>query len=68
MKEIDIEKAKIELSNSVVDIVNKYKIPFGVTELILGDMLRQIVTFKNLEIQKEQSDNKEDEENVQDTK
>lgn len=68
MKEIDIEKAKIELSNSVVDIVNKYKIPFGVTELILGDMLRQIVAFKNLEIQKEQSDDKEDEENVQDTK
>lgn len=68
MREIDIEKAKFEFSNSIAEIINKYKIPFGVAELILGDMLRQIISFKNLEIQKEQSDDKEDEEDVQDTR
>lgn len=68
MREIDIENAKIAFNNAMVEIINKYNIPFGVAELMLRDMTYQIISFKNAEMQKEQLNDKEVKDNVQDKK
>lgn len=75
MTNLDIERQKLAISNVVTDALNA--MPVTIVELIISDLLNQVRIIKQDVLSEEyhkiqdealNKDNKEDEENVQDSK